>query len=308
MNREAVARAGGGSILVFGPAALAAWTLVACGGASPDPGTRALLHVANAQFVPGPLPAPAGGPRVTSAQGSRARIPAGLINESIVASLDLAASSAAIGIPGDQGYWVVPAQPPRYESPNQLSIDVTMSFSPALPAGPFQVEVQAGDRAGRFGPPAAVSYVATHVAPPAGGLVITLSWDTEADLDVHVLTPSGAEIWRRQPSSYQPPLPGFPADPGAMAQAGVLDFDSNAECRIDGRRQEDVVFATPPAGHFVVRVDTFSLCGQPDANWTVEARRAAQVFATARGESTAFDTRPPHENGAGVTALEFDQP
>jgi hypothetical protein len=79
----------------------------------------------------------------------------------------------------------------------------------------------------------------------AGALVISLDWDTEADLDLHVQLPSDGdagvnEIWSRKPSGLPFGSAGASVDSGM--QAGYLDFDSNSMCVIDGRREENVIF------------------------------------------------------------------
>ena len=109
-------------------------------------------------------------------------------------------------------------------------------------------------------------------------LVVTLTWDTEADLDLHVVIPNVVdpttpiEIWAKHPIGIPIPTLEMPIDPYAVATAPYLDFDSNANCVIDGRRQENVIFqAPPPPGSYAVLVDTPSLCGQPDAQWTASA-------------------------------------
>ena len=78
---------------------------------------------------------------------------------------------------------------------------------------------------------------------------------------------------------------------------------------IDGRRQENVIWkdAALP-GHHLVRVDTFSLCGEASANWTVEVRKAGAVLARAEGRSGPTDEQMPHDRGAGVLALDVDVP
>src|SRR5580692_4756126 len=92
---------------------------------------------------------------------------------------------------------------------------------------------------GTIGP--AQLYVLTvgTTAPPTGPLVITLDWDTEADLDLHVVIPNVVdptmpiEIWAKHPIGIPIPTLEMPADPYAVAAAPYLDFDSNANCVID---------------------------------------------------------------------------
>ena len=88
-----------------------------------------------------------------------------------------------------------------------------------------------------------------------------------------------------------------------------MDFDSNASCVIDGRRQENVVWKVPPpSGHYVARVDAFSMCSELAAHWSVDVRLGGAIVAHAQGSSFDSDTRFGHDRGAGVLAVEFDVP
>jgi hypothetical protein len=87
----------------------------------------------------------------------------------------------------------------------------------------------------------------------------------------------------------------------------VLDLDSNGGCVPDGRRAENVIWREPPPpGHYIVRVDTFSLCGQPSAFWRLAVYRRGTRIATASGTSTEGDERFTHDRGDGLLALELD--
>ena len=100
-----------------------------------------------------------------------------------------------------------------------------------------------------------------------------------------------------------------PPPPGTVGQGGVLDLDSNAQCRADGQRAEHIVYkAKPPSGHYIVRVDTASMCGEASAYWHVEAFLNGASVGLANGISTDADTRFSHDRGAGVLALELDVP
>jgi uncharacterized protein YfaP (DUF2135 family) len=135
--------------------------------------------------------------------------------------------------------------------------------------------------------------LATQDTLPPPALAIELSWDTEADLDLHVVQPDGTELyWGHVASS-----------------TGLIDFDSNQSCDIDGRRKERAIWSTSaPPGKYVVRVDTPSLCGQPAAHWRLTAQAGTDVVARSQGESIAVDTRGAHAAGAGLLALEVDVP
>ena len=90
---------------------------------------------------------------------------------------------------------------------------------------------------------------------------------------------------------------------------GNLDFDSNEDCQIDGRDLENVVWTgQPPAGHYIVRVDAFSLCGQMSAAWHAIAYSPQATLGEAAGVLTGAATRGAPTARAGLTAFEFDYP
>ena len=134
--------------------------------------------------------------------------------------------------------------------------------------------------------------------------MVTLTWDNDADLDVHVLDPLGNEIYHGAPSSFDPFRPG-----STETGSGFLDVDSNADCEIDGLRREDVIWTEqPPSGRYRVRVDAQSLCGEPAARWRVQVTLRGSLVASAQGSALDSDTWGAHDRGAGVLALGFDVP
>jgi hypothetical protein len=222
----------------------------------------------------------------------------------------------AFGWVGDAGYWIVPAGPVDSSFPDQLTWSARLSFAITLGDGAHDLQVAAIDAGGRLGP---ASTLTLHVRPHAVDLadtrlVISLSWDTEADLDLHVVLPSAPPItvWSKHPTSYVPPAPGDPVDPDALARAGTLDADSNSQCLIDGRREENVTWrgavAAPPHGTYAVLIDTFALCGAPTAHWTADVYRDGDPTSTAHAEGIVVDsdTRGDHVAGSGARALSFD--
>jgi hypothetical protein len=266
-----------------------------CDGVPADSGFSAEMVVSGAQFTAGSMPAGIDGPVVVSLNLQRNAAYAGQIDDPVSGSLGPTATAAAIGLAGDLGYWTVPAGVPDVSAPDYPTFNVTLAFAETLPAGSYELVVQAVDAANRFGPAQTAPLTVAGAPMPAGALVVSLRWDTEADLDLHVVDPRGDEIWHEDISP-----------PGSGA---LLDFDSNANCVIDGRRQENVIWKDqPPSGHYLVRVDTPSLCAESFANWTVTARLEGKVVGSAVGESLETDTEMPHVSGAGVLALEFDVP
>ncbi|MEO8900919.1 MAG: hypothetical protein ABI488_04665 [Polyangiaceae bacterium] len=280
----------------------------ACGGgASDDPALGARMRVAGAQFVAGATPLAQGGPAVAQVDLLSTTIWPGYANKPIQGVLTSSGTAVTLALSGDQGYWVVPAGVPGFTAPDLPTFRASASFSQELSVGHYTLEARAVDVTGQFGPPRRQTLTALPIAPSvavAGTLTVTLTWDTEADLDLHVVDPSGTEIFHGARSSVDP----FSSD-ATGTSVGVLDVDSNAQCVIDGLRQEDVVWADePPSGHYLVRVDTTSLCDRTSARWTVRVTLNEAVLASAAGLSLDSDTRGSHDRGAGLLALGFDVP
>ncbi len=94
--------------------------------------------------------------------------------------------------------------------------------------------------------------------PPV--FVVSLAWDAPVDLDLKVVTPSGKIVDPKHPNTADP-VDGK-VDPTAPG-VGVLDGDSNADCKLDNRNRENLVFETPPAsGRYAVYADLYNACGK----------------------------------------------
>jgi hypothetical protein len=277
-------------------------------GVALDTGASSDMLVAGAQFYPGEPPAgDAAGVKVTTVTSPNNKIRPGEIAKRLGGTVESTARAVALYFEGDDGYWIVPVGLTDPSTPPDLDFDVRVSFARTLDAGPRDVRVQATDADGALGPPNSATLTVAPVAPPASTLDVQLVWDVDADVDLHVTQPDGITIWARNINSYVPPGPTDP--PGDPALGGVLDVDSNSSCVIDGRREENVFWtAAPPRGHYVVKVDTWALCGQPAARWHVIATLGGAVLAQASGVGVDTDTRFAKEAAAGVLALEFDVP
>ena len=282
--------------------------VAACSGTTADAGLDCDMQVDGAQFFRGAMPAEASGPKVASVALITQAVRAGQIGKSATGALEPPSTAAALMLDGDRGYWLLPAGVPDVQSPTFPSFKASLSFARTLAAGNRDLVVRAIDGAGHFGPASPQTLTIAADGPPAGKLVFSLTWDSESDLDLHVVDPTGAEVYKGNINSWAAPPPGQPTDPNAWKTGGILDVDSNASCVIDGLRREDVVYATAaPAGHYVVRVDTFSLCSEVSAHWTVVAIADGVVLGKAQGASFETDTEMPHDRGAGVLALEIDR-
>jgi hypothetical protein len=232
-----------------------------------------------------------------------------------------------LGLADDAGYWIIPA--PLLDSASTLdnpiyTFSTRISLSPETPMGTEKLIVRGVDAAGNVGPSQEGTITVAAPIPPAA-MVITLEWDTNADLDLHAVVPvdptvtlppgveakDTVEVWTKSPLALPASGAGYPANDPAVMGVGQLDFDSNSNCVIDGRRRESIVFANPPpAGQYIVRVDAFSMCGQASAQWqvTVTGADGSAVRNPATWQATDADARGMHGAGAGRLALDFTLP
>lgn len=286
-------------------AALSFLLLSSCSGVSADAGHDAWMQLRGGTFVREGT-TESEGPTVASVDLALTTLTAGVVDSPLKGALGKGSTAVSIALSGDAGHFILPARVPGVEAPEYPTFDAPLSLARSTPPGVYELLVQAVDVEGRFGPVHKTTLRVVR-AEVQGRLIVALTWDTEADLDLHVVDPSGREIWTRARSSWV--APSGPVSSDGWKDGGNLDFDSNADCVIDGRRQEDVVWSrTPPSGAYVVRVDTPSLCGQSAARWEVSASLDGAMLGHARGTSLSSDTRGLHQAGSGVLALTFVVP
>ncbi len=283
--------------------------LMACEGADHDPGYAAWLRVEGAQYESDPLPSGGAGPELVALRVPHSSVLPGERSELISGALAASATSVLVALEGDRGHYIVTAGAATFEEPGLPSFRASLSFATTTPAGPLTLALSAVDAQGRVGPRKEVALTAQgRTRSPQ--LSIELRWDREADLDLHVITPDGTELYPRNINTYGMPAPaGAAPSPNAYLDGGILDLDSNANCVIDGRREERASWSVPPAsGVYTVRVATASLCAESIAHWTLEVWRAGQLAQTVQGISQSYETRYGTGLGAGTLACEFTVP
>ena len=165
-------------------------------------------------------------------------------------------NKAVFTVEGVPGYYVVPgvveAGRLRY------NVDVSQSFMKAG-AAPEERSITARLVGADGGLSAPVSASATALAVGTGPLQVALSFDKGDDLDLHVVTPGGAEVWYE--NKVEP-------------SGGKLDLDVNASCvTIGANNAENIVWpaaSTPAEGVYKVRVDFYQSCSGQPLNYTVK--------------------------------------
>jgi hypothetical protein len=166
--------------------------------------------------------------------------------------------------------------------------DLVITLAQQIPTTSFTLNVAAGASATTIGP--YVSQLVGLVTVGTGDVQVSVSWNTAADVDLHVVDPSGEEIYYGNPTA---------------TSGGELDLDSNAACGTDGPRNENVTWptGTAPSGTYTVRLDYWSNCSATSTDYIVTVHvtgHAAQTFTgtfTGSGDAGAL--------GAGTQITTF---
>ncbi|MBV8385192.1 MAG: hypothetical protein JO155_00225 [Acidimicrobiia bacterium] len=108
-----------------------------------------------------------------------------------------------------------------------------------------------------------------------GDVQITLVWADGNDLDLHVIDPSGTEIYFSNPKS---------------PTGGTLDHDDTAGCATTGTHVENVFWPTggAPPGRYRVFVKNYSSCGAP-SRYSLNATAKTNVVISSSGTVGAHE-------------------
>lgn len=290
---------------MLGLASVLAFNLAGCGDSeSAQSGLNEPLRVQGAQFFEGSFPEKHdSGPAVTQIsirstdllQGNSAKAVAGLAGPG--------SQSVAIALQGQgHGFWVVPVGAESFESPGSFGWTATLNFSKDVPIGEQFLQVAASGPNGEFGPETTQRLNVKSLLP-TGQVVASLSWGTDADLDLHLIGPSGKELSPKHPNSSELDSSG-----NAVAGNGLLDHDSIAGCVPDGLRTENVVWTdAPEAGTYKVLVHMFSACGKPAASFKFNLYVAGQSVLEKAGRLLDIDADGGSGNGLFVTEFSCDE-
>jgi hypothetical protein len=241
----------------------------------------------NGQFFAGALPSGTTGPKVQTIMvpmSSGTSFQPGFAGWSVGGDADLGAASIGIAFAdlGD-GYWIVPVEEPDEMVSGAVQWAASCAFSWDIPPGPHDLDFVAIDGNGNAGPknPLTLTF---QSSVPTGQVVVSLTWDSAADLDLHVVGPplpaaatGSPDLWAGNPSIVD--MNGV-----LIPGTGQIDRDANAACVESPLREEDAIFADQPLpGTYVVRVDMAAACGAAAANFTVTVRVGGKVIGTFEG-------------------------
>ncbi|MDD9986417.1 MAG: putative Ig domain-containing protein [Spirochaetaceae bacterium] len=145
------------------------------------------------------------------------------------------------------------------------------------------LDVSAVDAGGAVGPP--TCHVLAHEPVGSSDVQVTVSWDSDADLDLHVADPNGDEVYE---------------DTWVVESGGRLDVESGDFCSGPPIRNEHVAWTggTPPPGLYEVRVTHDDNCDAEETNYVVSVYNHGTVTVF-----TGTFTGPGVSSGRGTGTL-----
>jgi len=308
----------------------------ACAGESGTLGASEPLQVTGGAFKSGALPgsAPAASDdasgmadvlRITTVETNNNVVHPGQADKRITGRASDAGYAIAVRFEElGTGYWVKPLGEADSAYPGELSFRLDLALAADLPLGPQRLVFSVIDGHGRASRQQVLTMCITTrfdrnlsacdatQKPPAA--VISLTWDSDADLDLVVRTPTGELVDARHPSTLTDP--GLSdADRGAQYQ-GVLYGAASESCGSDATRREDLVWANEvPAGEYEVFVNLFNACGAAATFFNVSAtvrssHDETEYHVSPLGEPVLGQVIAPQANGgrsdgSRITSFEF---
>jgi hypothetical protein len=235
---------------------------MSCGGGggshsnpTPEGNSSLMVQIEGATFVGNNPPDPSGDVTSPGINNPSTMINGGTGNYDVtLSSSDVHA--ILVAIQGDDGYFTYPV------NGTNLHYTIQMTVLPTYNSSNITVYFALRDNQGNVSQ--WVYVVVPVVITGTGDVKISLSFDRNEDLDLHVIEPSGEEIYFANPSS---------------ATGGVLDLDSNPACEIDGVNNENIFWpsGTAPHGTYTVKVHYWAHCSASTVNYTVNVIRGVDI-------------------------------
>ncbi|HYQ03198.1 MAG TPA: hypothetical protein VER96_31205 [Polyangiaceae bacterium] len=290
---------------MLGFSSFLALCLAGCGDSqSSESGLSEPLRVQGAQFFEGSFPeGHASGPVISQINIRSTDLLQGAPSKSVTGLAGPGSESVAIALQGlGHGYWVLPVGAESLESPGSFSWGASLNLSMDVPLGEQFLQTAAYGPNGEFGPET-TQRLTVKSRLPTGKVVASLTWGVDADLDFHLIGPSGKELSPKHPNSSELDDSG-----NAVEGNGLLDHDSLAGCVPDGMRTENVVWTdAPEAGTYQVLVHMFSACGKPAASFKFNLYVDGQSVLEKAGRLLDIDADGGAGNGLFVTEFSCDE-
>jgi hypothetical protein len=200
---------------------------------------------------------------------------------------DIAGRYAYVAVDGEDGYYADLVT----LGPQPLGLDLVLSADAG--AGEHTLLAALDDGTGDAGSPEPGPFFSWPVAIAGFGatdVLVSLSWATDADVDLHVLDPAGDEV------SWETPV---------VASGGEIDNDGASDCGGDDIRTEDVYWPedTAPSGTYSVFVDYYDACGAELTDYQVTVSVDGGDTASFAGSFGPDDVDAPDR-----TITEFSYP
>lgn len=272
--------------------AAACTLLVACGGASGESGLGQPFSVAGAAFKEGELPgeppsddAAADELALTTIETNNTVLRPGQSAKRISGRARDDGYAVAVRLENQgTGYWVKPLDEADSVYPGELAFRLDLELAHDLPLGPQRLLFSVLDARGRASRQQALEVCvasphdralsACDPSQPPPAAIISLTWDSAADLDLIVRTPAGEVVDARHPSTLTDPTLTEEQD---VAFQGVLHSEDARGCGAHSVQREDLVWAREiPEGRYDVFVNLFDACGARASFFEVRAFKRAE--------------------------------
>lgn len=200
-----------------------------------------------------------------------------------------------IGIRGINGYWSCTPSNQSNDGVYNTYI-IPISYSTDLEEGMVML-VAAQDSQGNTTEPYETEI--NFVESLAGDLTINLTFNNDKDVDLHLYTPSGEQIyWDHRGGQYT-------KDDGTTGYYG-LDHDSNPACRIDHLNNENIVIPSEliEPGTYKVVVNMYENCDTSiPTSWAIMSRYNSSLISTSTGRNPATGVYPAGAGNSDFTEV-----
>ena len=170
-------------------------------------------------------------------------------------------------------------------------IEIVLTITQSLPGDKFIFYFAVVDAGGKQGKLSQQKVDAIQVG--TGEVQVSVQWDGDSDVDLHVVDPNGDEVFW---------------DNTSIASGGELDLDSNANCDLDHVRNENITWSKAPPGKYTVRLDYFLACDIDKTNYVVTVRVNGQPTRTFSGSFSGEGDEGGEGDGKQITTFEVVAP